>query len=112
MPGNGPCPALGDHGCRIEKCRPITCTTQLCRKMLIVLNELGIIKAPTYTALQIEDLVPLPNILPSLYGTDKRHNVLASEVDNYMAAVRKIRKRFSHVSPELRRKAIDNVLPP
>ncbi|MFC1462912.1 hypothetical protein ACFLQU_04820 [Verrucomicrobiota bacterium] len=80
--------------------------------MLIVLNELGIIEAPTHTALQIEDLVPLPNILPSLYGIDKRHSVLASEVDGYIGAIRKMRKRFSHVSPELRRKAIDNVLSP
>ncbi len=57
--GNGPCPALGPCGCRLKKYRPITCTTQLCSKMLAVLKELGLIDAPTRSALQIEDLVTL-----------------------------------------------------
>ena len=39
MPGNGPCPALKETGCMIKRFRPITCTTQLCEKMLFVLSQ-------------------------------------------------------------------------
>ena len=55
--GNGPCPALGERGCRLAKCRPITCTTQLCPQMLTILRDRGVIRQPTHTALQLEDLI-------------------------------------------------------
>jgi hypothetical protein len=110
MPGNGPCPALGPRGCLLAKCRPITCTTQLCDKMLRVLHELGIIKKPAQTELQIEDLIPLPPILPALYGTGKPRKVLDSEVDAYIAAVKGFRDKLANIPPERRREAVNRQL--
>ena len=93
--GNGPCPALGEQGCRLKKCRPITCTTQLCSKMLVVLKKLGVINKPTHAALQIEDLIDLPDILPDLYGTRKGGFVSQSDVNTYIAAVKQMKKQFA-----------------
>ena len=93
--GNGPCPALSDQGCRLKKCRPITCTTQLCSKMLVVLNDLGVIRSATHTALQIEDLITLPDILPDLYGTRKGRNVARSDVEAYLSEVYRTRETFA-----------------
>ena len=96
MPGNGPCPALSTEGCRLKKHRPITCTTQLCTKMLEVLKQSGVVRCSTHHALQIEDLIKLPDILPSLYGTARKpQNVSRQDVDAYIAAVRKLRDRFA-----------------
>ncbi len=92
--GHGPCPALGDQGCRLKKCRPITCTTQLCSKMLNVLKDLKIINKPTHAALQIEDLIDLPDIMPDLYGTRKGGKVSQADVDEYISAVRRMKKQF------------------
>jgi hypothetical protein len=97
--GNGPCPALGAQGCLLRKCRPITCTTQLCPKMLVVLNKRGLIRTPTHTALQIEDLVALPDILPELYGTRMGRKISASDVATYLAAIRELTARFRAAPP-------------
>ena len=95
MPGNGPCPALGPTGCRLKKLRPITCTTQLCSKMLKELNDSGVVRCSAHHALQIEDLMDLPDILPTLYGTAQRpRNVSRQVVEAYIAAVRDLRDRF------------------
>jgi hypothetical protein len=96
--GNGPCPALGDAGCRIKKCRPITCTTQLCSKMLVVLKDRGMINKPTHAALQIEDLIALPDIMPDLYGTRKGRKVDSSDVEAYIAAVRQMKDKLRNAS--------------
>ena len=93
--GNGPCPALGEQGCRLKKCRPITCTTQLCSKMLVVLSELGMIRRPTHTALQIEDLIALPDILPDLYGTRQGRKVGRSEVETYLSKVEQLKEKLA-----------------
>ena len=93
--GNGPCPALGDQGCRIKKCRPITCTTQLCSKMLVVLNDFGVIRSATHTALQIEDLVGLPDILPDLYGTRRGPKVSLLDVEAYLSEVQRTKEKFA-----------------
>ena len=93
--GNGPCPALGDNGCRIKKCRPITCTTQLCSKMLVVLKAHGVIKKPTHAALQIEDLITLPDILPDLYGTRKGNKVCQQDVETYISEIENISAKFA-----------------
>ena len=92
---NGPCPALGSQGCRLKKCRPITCTTQLCSKMLVILKDLGIIKNPTHSALQIEDLIKLPDILPDLYGTRNGRKIDLSDVETYIAGIKDLSERFS-----------------
>ena len=106
MPGNGPCPALGSHGCTLTKLRPITCTTQLCSKMLVVLNKMGIIKTKTKSAMQIEDLIKLPDILPSLYGSiAKPEKVCKEDVQAYISAIRKIKNQMQAVS-DLERKQI------
>jgi hypothetical protein len=110
MPGNGPCPALGEQGCRLKKLRPITCTTQLCNKMLSVLNCLGLVQSPCHSALQIEDLVGLPNILPSLYGTARKpQKITAADVEHYLATVRELRFRFRSIPQTEREKAINTV---
>ncbi len=96
MPGNGPCPALAPNGCQLKKYRPITCTTQLCCRMLKKLNQAGVVKSSTHHALQIEDLIPLPDILPALYGTArKQQSVSRQEIEAYVAAVRDLRERFA-----------------
>ena len=95
--GNGPCPALGDAGCSIKKCRPITCTTQLCSKMLVVLKQRGLINKPTHAALQIEDLIALPDILPELYGTRNGKKVTQSDVDAYISAVKSLKAKLAGV---------------
>ena len=91
--GNGPCPALGESGCRLKKCRPITCTTQLCSKMLAVLNDLGLVRTYTHEALQIEDLIAVPDILPDLYGTRKGRKVSVSDVEAYLSGVNSIKEK-------------------
>ncbi|MFC1452376.1 hypothetical protein ACFLSJ_03420 [Verrucomicrobiota bacterium] len=91
--GNGPCPALGERGCRLKKCRPITCTTQLCSKMLAILNDLGLVRTSTHAALQIEDLIAVPDILPDLYGTRKGREISISDVEAYLSAVKRIKEK-------------------
>ena len=93
--GNGPCPALSDQGCRLKKCRPITCTTQVCSKMLVILKDLGVIQKPTHTALQIEDLFAVPDILPDLYGTRKDRKVRRQDVETYLAEVKRATGKFA-----------------
>ncbi len=106
MPGNGPCPALGEAGCLLAKHRPVTCTTQLCTKMLRVLNDLKILKCKTESALQIEDLIKLPDILPSLYGTGRTQKVNAEDVDAYIAEVNRLRERLAAIPKEKRKQQI------
>jgi hypothetical protein len=108
MPGNGPCPALGPTGCQLKKHRPITCTTQLCGQMLRVLNILGLIKCPVSRALQIEDIIELPDIMPALYGTSRKpRKVSQNEVDVYISTVRQLHKKMAALPPKMRTKAID-----
>jgi hypothetical protein len=110
MPGNGPCPALGPTGCQLKKVRPITCTTQLCNKMLAVLNKLDLVKCPAHSALQIEDFLELPDILPALYGTARKpQRVSLNEVEQYLATVRELRFRFRSIPAADRQTAIDAV---
>lgn len=113
MPGNGPCPALGPEGCRLPRWRPITCTTQLCTKMLTVLQKLELYEGPLNAALQIEDIVALPDVLPRLYGTAKREieKVSVSEVERYLSRIRSYRLQFKAVGDKKRLAAIDDVLP-
>lgn len=106
MPGNGPCPALGSKGCLIKQFRPITCTTQLCEKMLFVLGETGVIKKTQHAPLQIEDIIPLPNILADLYGIRKSRKIKSEEVVVYMNAVQDLRDRFKQIAPELKKRLI------
>ncbi len=114
MPGNGPCPALGPTGCCLPRWRPITCTTQLCSKMLEVLKRTGLYDGPTNLALQIEDLLPLPAILPVLYGSAKGavRKVGNEEVQCYLQTIRQYRERLAAVGEPARQAAIDAVLPP
>jgi hypothetical protein len=114
MPGNGPCPALGPTGCRISQLRPITCTTQLCVKMLRVLKRLGLYDGATDFAMQIEDILTLPAILPVLYGSTRRKNetVSLADVDRYRQSIRDIRGRMAALDATRRQAAIDAELPP
>lgn len=106
MPGNGPCPALGTKGCLIKQYRPITCTTQLCEKMLFILGETGVIKKTRHAPLQIEDIISLPNILPDLYGVRRNKKVNKEEVADYIKAVQELRDKFRRIDPEVKKKLI------
>jgi len=114
MPGNGPCPALGPSGCRLPRHRPITCTTQLCVKMLRVLKRLDLYAGHTDSARQIEDILPLPDILPVLYGAakNKRATATPAQVEQYRSAIRALRDRMASLAPAARQAAIDAELPP
>ncbi len=110
MPGNGPCPALGPTGCQLKKHRPITCTTQLCSKMLKVLNILKLVKCSVNRALQIEDIINLPDILPALYGTNRKpRKVSREEVELYISTIKSLRKKYASLPQKQRREAIDRV---
>jgi len=112
MPGNGPCPALGPKGCRLRRCRPVTCTTQLCSKMLDVLQRLDLYRGPTTSARQIEELLPLPDILFGLYGGARsRRKVAAGEVADYLASIRAYTARLAAFPEAVRQGAIAAVLP-
>lgn len=106
MPGNGPCPALSPKGCLIKQYRPITCTTQLCEKMLFVLGETGVIKKTRHAPLQIEDIISLPNILPELYGVRRNRKIKKEEVAEYIKAVQELRDRFRQVDPKSKKNLI------
>jgi hypothetical protein len=106
MPGNGPCPALGPKGCLIRHYRPITCTTQLCEKMLYVLGETGVIKKTQHAPLQIEDIISLPAILPDLYGVRKSRKINKEEVAAYIKAVQDLRDKFRQIDTATRKKLI------
>jgi Fe-S-cluster containining protein len=108
MPGNGPCPALGPTGCQLNKHRPITCTTQLCSRMLEVLNSLKLVKCPVHRALQIEDIIELPDILPGLYGSGRKPcKISADEVEVYIRTVRQLRKKMAALPQKQREQAIN-----
>ncbi len=112
MPGNGPCPALGAQGCRLRKCRPVTCTTQLCSKMLAVLRCVGLYDGRTTAARQIEELLPLPDILHALYRTGgKGRKVTRDEVAQYIGMIHAYRAKFEAVAEDAHCAAIDAVLP-
>ena len=112
MPGNGPCPALGSKGCRLRKCRPVTCTTQLCSKMLEVLQRVGLYDGRTSAARQVEDFIPLPDILHALYRTGKKsQKVSPKEVQQYLDTIRTYRVAFEAIDDDVKRAAIDAVLP-
>ncbi len=112
MPGNGPCPALGAQGCRLRKCRPVTCTTQLCSKMLAVLQRVGLYDGNATSARQIEELVPLPDILHALYRTGhKGEKVSPEEVQRYLDMIHVYRSKFASIDADTRQAAIDAVLP-
>ncbi len=106
LPGNGPCPALGSNGCIISKCRPITCTTQLCEKMIYILAEAGVICFRKQAPLQIEDIIFLPDILPDLFG--RRHGgkfrqvLERKSVATYIESVSRLKVDFAAVPPERR----------
>ena len=112
MPGNGPCPALGPQGCRLKRCRPVTCTTQLCSKMLRVLQRVGLYEGGSASARQIEELIELPNILHALSGAVRLGGkVSEAEVARYRDQVRAFHERFAAVPEADRQAAIDAVLP-
>ena len=110
MPGNGPCPALGEAGCAIRRFRPITCTTQLCEKMLFVLSRLSIANVAFDKALQIEDIINLPDILETLYGLGSGQRVDRQQAREYITAVNKIRTRFARVDQAEKRKLIEEAI--
>ena len=110
FPGNGPCPALGPQGCQISRCRPITCTTQLCEKMLYVLAEARLISGPIDSPRQIEDIISLPDILPALYGCRKNQAVTAAEVQAYLAALAEFTARLARIDVKQRRLWTDRAI--
>jgi len=97
MPGNGPCPALGKSGCLIKKCRPVTCSTQVCEKMLYILNKAGIIKCDVNRPQQIEEIVDVPDILHILYGTKNRKVITEQDVFKYRNVLNQLKAKLSEI---------------
>lgn len=110
MPGNGPCPAFGEIGCMIKGFRPITCTTQLCEKMLFVLSKLTIKNIVWDKPLQIEDIVKLPNILRTLYGLENKHKIYHQHAKEYIKSVNKIKTKFSQVNVVKKKQLIEETI--
>lgn len=112
MPGNGPCPALGMKGCRIARCRPVTCTTQLCNKMLKVLKHWNVYNGETAYARQIEDFLDLPDILFALYEQDKKkRKVSDAEIAEYVKVIETYYRKIMRIPASDRIRAVDAVLP-
>lgn len=95
LPGNGPCPALCEQGCSIQRFRPITCTTQLCEKMLYILSKLKVKNVDWTKPLQIEDIIELPEILKILYGLGNKQKASRQQVRDYIDSINKIRGALS-----------------
>lgn len=110
MPGNGPCPALCKTGCLIKKFRPITCTTQLCEKMLFVLLKLAIKNVAWNKSLQIEDVIKLPEILKTLYGLENKHKVHREHAKEYIKSVNKLRVKFGLVDVTKKKQLIEKAI--
>ena len=107
MPGNGPCPALGSKGCMIAKCRPVTCNTQLCEKMIYILVKAGVISPQKKAPLQSEDIISLPSILPDLFGCQHggkvRQKFRQEDIVTYISAVNRVKAVFARVPIDKRR---------
>jgi len=110
LPGNGPCPALGLSGCRVKKCRPATCSTQVCEKMLYVLNQSGTVACKTSSPLQIEELIGVTDIMFELCGIKNRREITASDVREYKDAVARLRTRLASVQNGNRQTLIEQAL--
>jgi len=110
MPGNGPCPALGETGCTVKRFRPITCTTQLCEKMLFILSRLAVENVAWDKPLQIEDIIKLPEILKTLYGLESKQKVYRQHAKEYIKAVNKLRAKFSRVDAERKKQLIGEAI--
>ncbi len=110
MPGNGPCPALCETGCLIKRFRPITCTTQLCEKMLFILSRLAIENATWSKPLQIEDIIKLPEILKTLYGLESKRKVYRQHAKEYIKSVNKIRTKFARVDAVKKKQLIEEAI--
>jgi hypothetical protein len=107
MPGEGPCPALGPKGCMLSHHRPLTCTTQLCEKMLYVLNELTILDVAHFSPLQIEDVIKLPIIGEELYGIKlKSKKVFEKDVREYLDSVSLLKNKLAKADSIAKKNAI------
>jgi len=47
----------------------------------------------SHEALQIEDLIAVPDILPDLYGTRKGRKVSVSDVETYLSGMNSIKEK-------------------
>lgn len=110
LPGNGPCPALCEQGCLIQRFRPITCTTQVCEKMLYVLSKLEIKDVGWSKPLQIEDIIELPEILKILYGLENKQKIFRQHVIDYTNSVNGIRDKLLIVNIQDKTRVINEAI--
>ncbi|MEK7139491.1 MAG: hypothetical protein AAB817_02220, partial [Patescibacteria group bacterium] len=99
LPGNGPCPALSCNGCILKSFRPPTCSTQLCPKMLRILNELGVVAGTTGAPRQIEDMAGIASPLNSLFGLDKT-KATAADIDRFSQVIDDLDRQCRAIPPE------------
>lgn len=99
LPGNGPCPALSCTGCILNSFRPPTCSTQLCPKMLRILNELGVVAGPTSSPRQIEEIADITSPLNALFGLNKT-TATAAEIDRFSQAIDDLDRDCRQIPPE------------
>lgn len=98
LPGNGPCPALSCTGCILNSFRPPTCSTQLCPKMLRILNELGVITGPTAAPRQIEEVAGIKSPLNGLFGINKA-TATAADIDRFSTAIEDLDRQCRELPP-------------
>ena len=110
MPGNGPCSALGPSGCLIKKCRPITCGTQICEKMLYILSRTAVVDCLAVGPLQIEDIIDVPDILPELCGLRRGKQITERDVRKYREAIVELRQKLSVITKEERLSLVEESL--
>lgn len=110
LPGNGPCPALYEQGCLIQQFRPITCTTQLCEKMLYILSKLETKNVEWSKPLQIEDIIELPEILKILYGLENKQKASRQNVRDYINSINKLRDDLLRVDVQERTRVINEAI--
>ncbi|MFA5358632.1 MAG: hypothetical protein WC310_02285 [Patescibacteria group bacterium] len=99
LPGNGPCPALRRSGCALNSFRVPTCSTQLCPKMLRILNNLGIVKGKTAAPRQFEEFGNLYSPLNYLFGLEKKE-AAAEKIDKFFQLIRDMKDKCKDVPPE------------
>jgi len=77
-------------------------------------GRLRLYDGPADFARQIEDMLPLPDILPILYGSSKKMNVVVSlkDVEGYRHSVRALHDRMKDLALLVRNAAIQDELPP
>jgi hypothetical protein len=89
---------LPGNGCLIAHCRPITCTTHVCEKMIFVLVSAGLSNADFSKPLQIDEIVGLPNLFHILHNGDGK-SVSTLAFEQRIRSIEALTKKLGEISP-------------